>query len=322
MNIAPFAPHPLVRGGNRQTLYATLFRRIVAPPMSLERWPTPDGDQLRVHLAVPPESTRVAVLFHGLEGSIQSPYLAGIAHALLRAGYGVVAAEHRSCGEAPLEERIGNAPRLYHLADTGDLALVVKGVATRFPNAALFAVGYSAGGNQLCKWLGESAHEVPSALHAAAVVSAPYDLLVTGPHLDGVLGGLYTRVFLRSLIPKALKKAAQFPGRIDVERVRNATTFKEFDHHATAAFHGFDSAEHYWHEASCGRFLDEIRVPTLLLSAKDDPFNPAITLPAPKNPRLTTCFSKQGGHVGFVGGRVGGPVFWSERVILKFFAES
>lgn len=305
-------------GGHRQTLFGPLFRRPALPPFALELLPTPDGDELRVHLLVPPLVPAVAILFHGLEGSVRSPYVLGLARRLLDRGWGVVVMEHRSCGDGPLNR----APRLYHLGDTEDLSLVVQTMAARFGGRPLFVAGFSAGANQLAKWLGESPGEVPHAVAGAAVVSAPYDLMVTGPHLDRVLGGFYTKMFLRTLVPKALAKAAQHPGSLDTERVRQARTFVEFDTYATAALHGFDDAAHYWRSVSCGQFLSGIRVPTLLLSAADDPFNPASTLPhdeAAASPHLTAAFTHRGGHVGFVGGRPGRPRYWAEERIVGFF---
>ncbi len=317
---AAFRPMPGMGGRHRQTLFGPLFRRTPGPAWTLEMWPTPDDDHLRVHLAVPDDAPAVAVLFHGLEGSVDAPYIAGLARRLRAAGLGVVAMEHRGCGAGPLNR----APRLYHLGVTDDLSLVVHEVARRFSARPVLLAGYSAGANMLAKWLGQCPDDVPDAVRAAAVVSAPFDLTVTGPHLDQVLGGFYTRVFLRTLIPKALAKAAQYPGTLDVDRIRAAKTFVAFDTYATAALHGFDDAAHYWQSVGCGQFLAGIRVPTLLLSAADDPFNPAETLPhdvAARSPALRALFPAQGGHVGFVGGRLGRPSYWGERQVHDFLLD-
>jgi predicted alpha/beta-fold hydrolase len=314
----PFQPTRALRGGNRQTIFAPVFRRQRPAALTLERWQTPDDDFLRVHVAEPAAARPIAVLLHGLEGSVRSGYLIGLARRLRERGWGVVAMEHRSCGG-----EMNRARRMYHLGETTDLALVIERAAARWPGRALCAVGWSAGGNQLAKWLGEQGDAVPDALRAAAIVSAPFDLKVSAPHIDRILRGAYSRNFLRTLIPKALEKERQYPGCMDAQKVRASRTFEAFDTHATAALHGFDDAWHYWGEVACGQYLDGVRRPTLLLSARDDPFNPGETIPdsvARSSPWLHGVFPATGGHVGFVHGAMLRRRYWSEDVIARFFA--
>jgi predicted alpha/beta-fold hydrolase len=152
-------------------------------------------------------------------------------------------------------------------------------------------------------------------------VSPPFDLMVSGPHLDRVLFGAYTRAFLRTLIPKALAKAEQFPGLLDAERIRRSKSFEEFDTHATAVLHGFAHAHDYWRRVSSGQFLRHIAVPTLLIASADDPFNPGSALPreeAARSPYLVAQFSKHGGHVGFVSGTPLRPTYWADAQIMRF----
>jgi predicted alpha/beta-fold hydrolase len=173
------------------------------------------------------------------------------------------------------------------------------------------------------KWLGESPDSVPGNVRAAAVVSVPYDLAGSAGYFENSLGGVYSRRFMRSLIPKALEKARQYPGVLDEERIRRARNFADFDTWATAVLHGFRDAGDYWARCSSGRFLSDIRTPTLLLSSEDDPFNPPWTLPravAEESPYLHPLFTEQGGHVGFVYGA--SPLrtrHWAEEQIVRFF---
>jgi len=133
----------------------------------------------------------------------------------------------------------------------------------------------------------------------------------------------YSKRFLRTLVPKALEKERQFPGSMDVDRVRRSRTFEEFDTHATAALHGFRDAHDYWARSSSGPVLGRIRRPTLLLSAADDPFNPAWTLPravADASPYLHPLFPDTGGHVGFVYGPWPWRARrWGEEQVVRFF---
>ena len=154
----------------------------------------------------------------------------------------------------------------------------------------------------------------------AAVISAPYDLLASGVHMDSSISRFYVLHFLRMLIPKALAKERQYPGCLDTARVRRARTFHEFDDAATAPLHGFASAEDYYRRSGCGQYVAGIRRPTLLLSAADDPFNPGATLPrdqADASPYLYPQFTPRGGHVGFLRRGFGS---WAEEQTARFFA--
>jgi predicted alpha/beta-fold hydrolase len=314
----PFRAPLWLRGGHAQTLYPHVLRRPLLPALTREEWPTDDGDTLSIHhLQGRPARPRVFIV-HGLEGNLSSSYIKGLFVALGSQGYPATLMEHRSC-----DGRTNNAKRLYHLGETTDLALVVRELVRREPERRLVLCGYSLGGNQVLKWLGETPEAVPHQVLAAIAVSPPFDLLVSGPHMDRVLFGQYTRHFLQSLIPKALAKAEQYPGVLDVERIRKARTFQEFDTYATAALHGFADAQDYWRRVSSGQFLPRIRVPTLLIASADDPFNPGSTLPrehAAKSPYLIPQLTRRGGHVGFVAGSPRRPRFWADEQILTFLA--
>jgi hypothetical protein len=187
----------------------------------------------------------------------------------------------------------------------------------------VYAIGFSLGGNVLAKWLGETGIEAARSVRAAAVVSAPFNLTVSGPHIDRVLGGVYARHFVRLLVAKAVAKERQYPGIVDIDRVCRSRTLWDFDEYATAKLHGFSGAEEYWATQGCGQFLDGIRVPTMLLSSADDPFNPASTLPreqADRSPYLIPQFTERGGHVGFVYGDTPFRArYWAEEHVVRFF---
>jgi len=310
-----FNPAPGLRNAHAQTLYGTLARRSPDLMTRVEEWTTPDDDFVMVHIIDPPaRGAPIALLLHGLEGSARSPYVRGLGRQLRALGYGVVAFEQRSCSG-----RLNRARRLYHSGVTDDLAFVIGRIGARWPGAPVFAAGVSLGGNQLGRWLGTEA--VPDFVRAAALVSPPFDLTVSGPHMDRRQIG-YVRYFLRTLIPKALAKERQYPGCLDPRLVRSARDFDRFDTHATAALHGFADAQDYYRTVSCGQYLFDVRTPTLLVAASDDPFNPGTTLPrrvAESSPFLLPCFLPRGGHVGFVGGRMTRPRYWLESAIPSFF---
>jgi predicted alpha/beta-fold hydrolase len=319
LNSAPFRWPWWLGNPHLQTFSARCFRRPEQQPLTLERWETPDGDFLRIHRIDGREDKPVALLLHGLEGSARSNYIIGLAKRLGELAWSVVVMEHRSCGG-----EMNRARRMYHSGETTDLAFVIDTLTAGRPSTPIYVAGFSLGGNQTAKWLGEVGDSVSPNVKAAAVVSAPYDLATSGRRLDRGFHRTYVRHFLRTLIPKAAAKERQFPGCFDMQAIRRSTTFEAFDTHATAALHGFRDAADYYEKVSCGQFLPGIRRPTLLLSAADDPFNPSSTLPresAAQSPFLHPQFPDRGGHVGFIrrdrGRRVG---YWAEEQIVRFFS--
>ncbi|MFZ9887497.1 MAG: YheT family hydrolase [Myxococcota bacterium] len=306
-----------LQGGHRQTILGPVLNRRRRWWGALERWRTPDDDFLRVHISLGPAGSPLVILLHGLEGSVRSPYIQGLAAACAARGWSVLAAEHRSCGG-----EMNRARRLYHLGETTDIDFIVREVQRRWPGRALGIAGFSAGANMLAKWLGEQGSMAPDTLRAAAVVSAPFDVERSALRIDRMLGGLYVAHFLRTLIPKALAKERQFPGCVEVERVRSSRSFSAFDDCATAVIHGFRGAAEYWRSSSCAAFLPAIRRPTLLLSARDDPFYDDDALPTRAvlaSPWLHGVFPAVGGHVGFHLGLTRS-VNLGEQYLLRFFS--
>ncbi|HEX5054220.1 MAG TPA: alpha/beta fold hydrolase [Planctomycetota bacterium] len=315
----PFRPAWWARSGLVQTLLASR-RPAVGPGLRCEVWPTPDGDELRLHFADPAQAAApTLLLLHGLEGSRESGYVvetAGLARAL---GWRLAVLEFRSCGGV-----MNRALRTYHSGETGDLAFVAARLASRHAGSPLLAIGFSLGGNVLLKWLGESPPQVPANLCAAAAVSAPFDLEVAARRCDSRHGGAIARHFLRTLIPKAIAKERQFPGCIDAVAVRRCRSFAAFDDLVTAPLHGFRDASDYWRRSSCAQFLPAVCVPTVLIAAADDPLVPGSVLPhdaVAASSVLVPQFTPHGGHVGFVAG--GWPWRtrrWAESQALRFLA--
>jgi predicted alpha/beta-fold hydrolase len=156
-------------------------------------------------------------------------------------------------------------------------------------------------------------------------VSAPIDLAAAGRALDRGLNRLiYTRHFLATLKPKSLAKLEVFPGIYDAATVRAARSFRQFDDAVTAPIHGFRDVDHYWSAASSGPWLERIRVPTLLVNARNDPFLPEHELLAAAQkaaPCVVLEFPRTGGHAGFLGGPFPGHHRWLATRLLQFLEQ-
>jgi len=299
--VAPYRAPWWLPGAHLQTMLAPLF----APPAvayERERWDTPDGDFIDVDWVGPRDAPRLFVLFHGLEGGSQSHYArAFVAQAMADGGWRCAMPHFRGCSGAP-----NLKPRAYHAGDSAEIDWILRRFATGHP--AVHAAGVSLGGNALLKWLGERGAAAGGVVRRAAAVSAPFDLTAFGGSIGQGFNRIYGWFFLyaTSLRQKMLDKAERFPAEfaalgISTARVQAATTLPEFDDCATAPLHGFGDKYNYWRLGSAAPLLPQIRVPTLLLNARNDPFLPETALPAPGSmpANLTLEFPAEGGHSGF-----------------------
>ena len=302
-------------GGHLQTIAAALAP---APRVawSRERWETPDGDFIDLDWAgraanpgSQDRSSPVLALFHGLEGSSASPYARTIAAHALALGWRCVVPHFRGCsGE------LNRLPRAYHSGDSEEIRWILEALSGRA--GALYGCGISLGGNALLKYLGEQGEG--AAVRKAIAISAPLDLAAAGRALDaGLSRELYTRIFLKTLKKKTFEKIKRQEISVDSRRLRRARTFWEFDDTVTAPLHGFLGANDYWARSSSGPWLGRIRVPTLVLNARNDPFMPATALDAIGDmpPNLVLEFPRSGGHAGFPGRNR-----WLARRVLDFLS--
>ena len=293
-------------GGHVQTIWSALYARVSlagkpAPPWRRERWNTPDGDFVDVDFsshAVMADAP-VLALFHGLEGSSASHYARAMADVCARRGWQLAVPHFRGCsGES------NRLLRAYHSGDASEVDWILRRLQSQ-SGGALLAMGVSLGGNALARWTGLQQQAAAQVVKAAAVVCAPLDLVAGGAQLGrGLSRWLYTPMFMRTLVPKALGKWQQSPGLFDKSRLQRARTLREFDDVFTAPVHGFVDADDYWRRASAKPVLKQVAVPLLLLNARNDPFVPAHSLPAAQDVSALVQLWQppHGGHVGFSSG--------------------
>jgi predicted alpha/beta-fold hydrolase len=288
-----------------------------------ERLEFPDGDFLDLDWprltgpAVAPASAPLVIVLHGLEGSARSGYARQAYLTLAAAGIDAVGVNFRSCSGEP-----NRLPRLYHSGETGDLHHVVTVIQDRAARRWIGAIGFSLGGNVLLKYLGERGERV--GIRAAVAISVPYDLAAGADVMEHGFARFYSWYLLRKLRRKLRLKAGMLADHIDVERTARARTFWEFDGLGTAPLHGFADAADYYDRSSSARFVERIRVPTLLVHSRDDPFLPAAALPDEQAVRahgwVQAAYTDHGGHVGFVAGAPWAPRFWAETTAARFLA--
>ena len=316
MTFPAFEPAPWLRNPHLQTLYGALFAPAPRPALRRERWDTPDGDFVDVDFVDGPPDAPWVHLFHGLEGSSNSPYARTVMARVRERGWRGSVFHFRGCSGEP-----NRLPRAYHSGDTEEIGWALARVKSLAGGAPLRVAGVSLGGNAFAKWLGESGDAARAVVASAAIVSAPLDLMAAGDALGCGFNRVYTAAFLKTLKRKSLAKLAQHPHIYDAVRVRRARTLRAFDDVVTAPLHGFRNTDDYWTRASSKPVLGGIRVPTLMLNARNDPFLPANTLPsaAEVSACVTREFPDEGGHVGFVSGAFPGHLRWMPQRLLTFF---
>ena len=306
-----------LRGGHAQTIYPYFLRR-PSVPFRRERVITADGDFWDFDWldAKAIDGAPLVVLFHGLEGGSASHYARALMELLAERGWRGVIPHFRGCGGEP-----NKLPRAYHSGDHEEVGGMLAAVRERAPGTPLYAVGVSLGGSALLNWLARHRDAAARLVRGAAAVSAPLDLAAAGAAIDRGLNRIYTRHFLSTLKPKSIAMARRFPGRISEDAVRQVRTMWAFDEAVTAPLHGFAGADDYWNRASSKPLLRDVRVPTLVLNARNDPFIPAGSLPRQDQVSEAILLEQpaHGGHAGFASGPFPGHVRWLPRRLVEFF---
>ncbi|MEM7432499.1 MAG: hydrolase [Pseudomonadota bacterium] len=308
-----FEPPWWLTNRQAQTIYPSLpWVRMKRPKLRRETLELPDGDVTAVDWAVAgdafDEDSPLLVVLHGLEGSANSPYARVLMHRALKRGWRSCVLHFRDCGD--YRNRL---PRRYHAGETGDVRHFLEHLQAsgRF-NGPMFAAGFSLGGNILLKYLGEAGADSP--VVAAAAVCVPLDLHQAADALNQGFSKLYQTHLLKRMKTSVTRKFDRHTAAFDWHRAMRASTFAEFDDAVTAPLHGFEGKNDYYDRCSAGRFLGDIRRPTLVINALDDPFMTPDVIPASDqlSEHVTLEVAQHGGHVGFIEG--GTP--WRPRFYL------
>jgi uncharacterized protein len=296
-----------------QTLWPQLVRRQQAVVLRPERLELPDGDFVDL-CWTRNKSGPVVAVFHGLEGSINSPYAKGIMASIQARGWRGVFMHFRGCsGES------NRLDRNYHSGDTGDIAYLLETLHKRKPDTPLAAVGFSLGGNALLKYLGE--YPGLNYLSAAVAVSVPFLLDVGADRLNQGVSKIYQRHLISRLQKKMKAKYRDRQAPISIDHVEKLTTFHLFDDQITAPLHGFDGVDDYYNRSSSRQFLKHIDTQTLIIHSIDDPFMTPAAIPREDELAQQVCLelSDRGGHVGFIGGKYPWQAsYWLEQRIPEF----
>ncbi len=318
VHASSYSPGIAFKSKHLNTIYRTLFQKIEVN-YERKRMETSDGDFMDLDFSKV-GSKKLVIIIHGLEGSSDSKYVTALAQISNEYGFDAAAVNLRGCS--------GETNRLlssYHSGKTDDLAEILSYLENNQVYDSYHIVGYSLGGNLLLKYMGETRNDYSPKLQGAVGVSVPCDLRGSSQAIAEFWNMVYMQRFLISLKKKTRIKLEQFPvNGLNKEAILNAKNFLDFDNYFTAPVNGFKDANDYWKQNSCNQFLEGIKIPSLLVTATDDPFLSASCIPvkeAKANKHFHLEVTKYGGHVGYNSSFENGSGFWLEKRIIDFFKE-
>ena len=316
ISLPPYQPPPLMQNGHVQTIFPTLFRKVKDVAYTRERITTPDDDFLDLDWSKAGRR-RLAIISHGLEGDSERAYVKGMVRALNLFGWDCLAWNFRGCSGT-----INRCLKFYHSGSFDDLSVVIDHAAATGSYDEISLMGFSIGGNITLLYLGKNRPNVHPLVSCAAALSVPCDLASGADALARPSNRIYMQRFLRLLHSKIRAKMEAMPGRIDDTGYADLETFKDFDDRYTAPINGFRDAADYWQQCSSKPCITDIEIPTLMISAVNDPFLAPKCYPKEETGTNHNVFLEMpasGGHVGFVQFNKD-RIYWSERRIAEFFS--
>jgi predicted alpha/beta-fold hydrolase len=244
----------------------------------------------------------------------------GLGAKAFRRGWNAVLLNQRNCGGT---EHL--TPGLYHSGLTADPEIVIRTLAAEGLTPIVVA-GYSLGGNLAVKLAGELRGRPDLPVAAVAAVCPTIDLDVCVRAIERWTNYPYQWNFVRNLRGRMRRKAEVWPGAFDLTELPRIRTIRAFDERYTAPHHGFAGATDYYHRASALRVTAEIRIPTLILAAADDPFVPPAQFSAAasgSDGSVVVRIEPHGGHCGFVAAPgAGSDGYWAEDAAVDFLARA
>ena len=305
---------PLFCSPHLQTIAGHLWKRPDAAaefPVERRLYRTEPDVQVLVCSQRPHGQARGEIfMVHGLEGSGEAGYIRSLSVAALRAGFAAHRFHMRTCGGT---EHLCRT--LYHAGLTSDLLAVLREFR-KDGRAPAFLAGYSLGGNVVLKLAGEMGESARDYVQGICTVSAPLDLAACARRMTEPDNRVYEARLVR-----AMRKRLCATGRYQMGEFAGMRSVHELDDRFTAPSFGFGDAANYYRTQSAIGYLAGLRVPALLIQAKDDTFVPFATYESAavrSNPWIQVMATEHGGHLGFIGR--GPNRLWSDKAIMEWIA--
>ncbi|CAM9608442.1 unnamed protein product [Ectocarpus sp. 6 AP-2014] len=248
---------------------------------------------------------RLVLVLHGLEGSSTAPLTKRFSNVYTKNGFDVAALNFRGCSG-----QLSKYPVGYHLGFTDDLLHVIEEIHRKFPGTwdRIYLSGFSLGGNVIVKFLGEQGDRARDlGIYGAAVGCVPFEPKVAAEKLekDPIGRYVYTPIFMGWMNMKAAAHAKAFPEKLSLETVQNVKTFTQFNSDILSPVFDFSSPDEFYEDVNASNYLSRVRVPLMVVNAKDDPFIDGDHLPEQERAAgapVRLVYHTYGGHCGFMSG--------------------
>ncbi|KAJ3048639.1 hypothetical protein HK097_010359, partial [Rhizophlyctis rosea] len=307
-----FSPTWWLAGGHEQTLFAAAYGGVGGDLVTYERemLHLPDGGNIALDWCPGPskkpfanDQTPCIVICHGLTGGSHELYVQDLVDVVTREkGYRAVVCNFRGCAKTEL-----TSMHLYSAGYTDDLDYALTHILKHIPNAPLFGVGFSLGANVMLKYVGECGEGCR--LTGAASVANPFDLLASSHALHRTVLGryLYSWTLAQSLIRMFKRHMHHFKAseKFNIPSILSVRSIIEFDNAVTRRAFNYRSVHEYYRRGSSAQHVPDVAIPTLLLSALDDPIASREAIPyweVQGNPNVILATTKGGGHLGWFEG--------------------
>ena len=304
-----FAPHRLVRNPHVQSVLASSRLRLIrhgrsggirvvraARPRVLDcgggaRLLALHTDPRRSALSA---TVDLAILIHGWEGCADSTYLVSTGEVLHRAGYAVARLNLRDHGGThDLNEEMFHANRI------DEVVGAVGALSSSIAHRRLFLIGFSLGGNFALRVGLRAPGEGLTIDRIIAVSPAihPRSTLAASDRYP-----FYRRHFLQRWRRSLELKQRAFPDRFDFAGVEALQTVRALCEHVIPRYTPFATLEEYLAGYTLrGDQLAQMRVPTTILTAADDPIvSIAGFRSLPRTAALSVEIQPRGGHCGYI----------------------
>ncbi|XP_064597254.1 phospholipase ABHD3-like [Liolophura sinensis] len=289
-----------------QTVLRALWKKRPKFTYQHEMLTTPDGGEIKLDWFHNEENSRweanvrpTVLLLPGLTGSSGESYILSAVHEATTAGYRTVVFNNRGMGGATLK-----TPRTYCASNTEDMSLVVQRIKGQFPEAPLFAAGFSLGGMILFNYLAKTGKEC--GILGGMVASVPWDVFESSKVLEQPINRfLYNQPLARNLCAAVRRNIELFEQHFDMDHVLQSATIREFDERFTTKMFGYQTCDDYYKESNLHYKIHHIEVPLICINAADDAFSPYHTIPlkdADDSHNVAIIVTSHGGHIGFLEG--------------------
>ncbi|XP_023840690.1 monoacylglycerol lipase ABHD2 isoform X1 [Salvelinus sp. IW2-2015] len=269
------------------------------------------------------------VICPGIGNHSEKHYIRTFVNHSQRQGYRCAVLNH--LGSLPNIEL--TSPRMFTYGCTWEFAAMVGSIKRAFPQTLLIVVGFSLGGNIVCKFLGENRINQERVLCCVSVCQGYSALRAQKTFLQwDQCRRLYNFLMADNMKKIILSHRGSLFGMnsskmedADLSRLYTATSLMQIDDNIMRKFHGHDTLKEYYEKESCVHYIHNINVPLLLVNSSDDPLvhRSLLTIPrtlAEKKQNVIFALTLHGGHLGFFEGAVlfPQPLTWMDKVIVGY----